>query len=54
MPSGLLEQLEDTKWKERLEACAKFKEVGTIMMMCEIRIVSAKFKEIVNFQFPCC
>ena len=31
LPSGLLEQLEDPKWKERLEACTKFKEVSLCM-----------------------
>lgn len=27
LPGGMLEQLADTKWKERLEACEKFKSV---------------------------
>lgn len=27
LPAGLLAQLEDPKWKDRLEACGKFKEV---------------------------
>ncbi len=30
LPSGLLEQLADTKWKDRLEACGKLKEVGVV------------------------
>ena len=27
LPSGLMDQLADPKWKERLEACDKFKQV---------------------------
>ena len=27
LPSGLMDRMADPKWKERLEACEKFKEV---------------------------
>ena len=30
LPSGLMDQLADPKWKERLEACDKFKQVHTV------------------------
>ena len=30
LPSGLLAQLADAKWKERLDACEKFQEVCTL------------------------
>ena len=30
LPSGLMDQLADPKWKERLEACDKFKQVQLI------------------------
>ena len=36
LPSGLMDQLVDPKWKERLEACDKFKQVQISLSMQHI------------------
>ena len=34
LPSGLMDQLADPKWKERLDACEKFKQVLCNVPLC--------------------